>query len=136
MNSPLTVIFSPIQILEINRNTMQMISKNKITFFWRFSFVFYFVKCKSFQILPQWQTPKAVESKKLLDTILSDLNWRENTNFLVRKSYKRLEILRKLYEFDVPITDLIHIYTLYVRSVLEFNCCVCIFTSQKRKLRK
>ena len=72
---------------------------------------------------------KQVESKKLLGTIISsDLTWRENTNFLVQKSYKRLEILRKLYEFNVPITDLVHIYTLYVRSILEFNCCVWHFS--------
>ena len=56
------------------------------------------------------------------------INWRENTNFLVQKSYKRLEILRKLYKFNVPILDLVHIYTLYVRSILEFNCCVWHFS--------
>ena len=38
-----------------------------------------------------------------------------------------MEILKKLYEFDVPEVDLVQIYTLYVRSILEFNSCVWHF---------
>ena len=34
-------------------------------------------------------------------------------------------MLRKLYEFILPIDDLVHIYT---RSILEFNCCVWHFS--------
>ena len=33
-------------------------------------------------------------------------------------------ILRKLYEFNVPKIDLVQIYCMYIRSVLEFNSCV------------
>ena len=36
-------------------------------------------------------------------------------------------ILKKLYEFNVPVPDLVHIYILYVRSILEFNSCVWHF---------
>ena len=32
-----------------------------------------------------------------------------------------MRILRKLYEFDIPTEDLVLIYTMYIRSVLEFN---------------
>ena len=59
--------------------------------------------------------------------ISSDLSWHENTRYITQKAYKRLQILRKLYDFAVPIPDLVHIYTLYVRSVLEFNSCVWHF---------
>ena len=66
-----------------------------------------------------------VEETTLLGTVISsDLSWSSNTDFIVRKAYKRLEIVRKLYSFNVPTMDLVHIYILYVRSVLEFNCCV------------
>ena len=47
---------------------------------------------------------------------------------IVQKAHKRLLIIRKLYEFDVATNDLVHIYTMYVRSVLEFNCCVWHFS--------
>ena len=38
-----------------------------------------------------------------------------------------------MYEFDVPTNDLVHIYTLYVRSVLEFNSCVWHFNITKEE---
>ena len=69
-----------------------------------------------------------VNQTKLLGTIISsDLTWWQNTNYLTQKGYQRLQILKKLYEFNVPVVDLVHIYTLYVRSILEFNCCVWTF---------
>ena len=38
-----------------------------------------------------------------------------------------MQILRTLYEFNVPTEDMVQIYSLYVRSILEFNCCVWNF---------
>ena len=32
-----------------------------------------------------------------------------------------MTILRKLYEFSIPMEDLVLIYTMYIRSVLEYN---------------
>ena len=63
--------------------------------------------------------------------VTQNLTWWENTNYLTRKGYQRLQLLKKLYEFKVPIKDLVVIYTLYVRSVLEFNCCVWHFNLTK-----
>ena len=74
------------------------------------------------------QLLETVQETKLLGTIISsDLTWWQNTNHLTKKGYQRLEILKKLYEFDVPEVDLVQIYTLYVRSILEFNSCVWHF---------
>ena len=41
----------------------------------------------------------------------SDLSWWENTNYITKRAYQS----------SVPVDDLTHLYTLYVRSVLEFN---------------
>ena len=69
-----------------------------------------------------------VEETKLLGSVVSsDLTWWKNTNYLTQKGYQRMLIIKKLYEFDVPIKDLVHIYTLYIRSMLELNCCVWHF---------
>ena len=58
----------------------------------------------------------------LLGTILSsDLTWHKNSEMLTRKGYQRMTILRNLFEFDIPVQDLVMIYTLYIRSILEFN---------------
>ena len=73
-----------------------------------------------------------VHQTKLLGSIISsDLTWWANTNMITTKAYQRLELIRKLYEFKVPLIDLTHIYTLYVRSILEFNCCVWHFSITK-----
>jgi IS1 family transposase len=56
--------------------------------------------------------------------VASDLSWWENTNYITKRAYQRMEIIRRLCQFSVPVDDLTHLYTLYVRSVLEFNCCV------------
>ena len=83
----------------------------------------------SLRLYIQGSLLEIVEETKLLGSVIStDLTWWRNTNYLTKKGYQRLEILRKLYEFNVPIDDLVHIYTLYTRSILEFNCCVWNFS--------
>jgi hypothetical protein len=66
-----------------------------------------------------------VSETRLLGVILrDDLAWHSNTDNLVKTAYKRMLILKKLYSFAVPIEDLIQIYCLYVRSVLEQSSVV------------
>ena len=66
-----------------------------------------------------------VTETRLLGVILdSQLSWKSNTSFIVKKAYKRMPILHKLYEFDVPRKDLLEIYILYIRSVLESSATV------------
>ena len=73
-----------------------------------------------------------VDQTTLLGTVLSlDITWWENTNSITRKAYQRLQMIRRLSQFKVPTDDLVHIYTLYVRSMLEFNCCVWNFDLTK-----
>ena len=63
---------------------------------------------------------ETVEETKLLGTILtSDLKWDRNTNNIVKKSYARLELLRKLAGFNAPKNDMKQIYITYIRSLLE-----------------
>ena len=52
------------------------------------------------------------------------LSWHSNTNFLVKKAYKRMIILHNLFEFNLPISELINIYILYIRSVLESSAVI------------
>ena len=68
---------------------------------------------------------ETVTSTKLLGTIIqSDLKWQENTDMLVKKGYQRMMILHKLYEFNVPDEDMVTIYVLFLRSILEQSCVV------------
>ena len=66
-----------------------------------------------------------VGKKKLLGlTIRDDLSWKSNTEEIIKKAYKRMIILRNLFQFGVPRNDLIQIYFLYIRSVVEQSAVV------------
>ena len=66
-----------------------------------------------------------INQTKLLGTIIStDLKWGENTEMLVKKGFQRMLILHKLYSFNIADSDMVNIYILYIRSILEFSCQV------------
>ena len=66
-----------------------------------------------------------VEQAKLLGVIITDdLKWGKNTEYLVKKAYMRLELLRKVSEFSSSIDDKREIYILYIRSILEQSSVV------------
>ena len=61
-----------------------------------------------------------ISETKLLGVIVSDdLSWDSNTSYLVKRANARMRLLHKLVEFGVPQSDLVNIYILYVRSILE-----------------
>ena len=53
-----------------------------------------------------------------------DLSWKSNTKELSKRAYSRMLIIKKLYQFDVPVEELINIYILYIRSVVEQSAVV------------
>ena len=66
-----------------------------------------------------------VHQARLLGVIISDdLTWKANTDHIVKKAFKRMSILTNLFKFSVPQQELVHIYTLYIRSVVEQACIV------------
>ena len=66
-----------------------------------------------------------VKETKLLGVIITDdLKWDRNTEYLVKKAYMRMEILRKTAEFTNNIQEKRTIYILYIRSILEQSCVV------------
>ena len=66
-----------------------------------------------------------VTETRLLGVIIDDhLSWQANTSSIVKTAYKRMTLLHKLYEFDIPTEDLVDIYILYIRSVLDSSAVV------------
>ena len=65
-----------------------------------------------------------VEEVKLVGVwITTFLNWDKNTHKMCKKAYARMTMLTKLKYVGTPVYDLLDIYNLYIRSVLEY-CCV------------
>ena len=68
---------------------------------------------------------EVIDSTKLLGTIISnDLSWNLNTTELVKKANARMELIRRLAEFNIPVEDLKNIYILFIRSILEQSATV------------
>ena len=68
---------------------------------------------------------EVVNQTKLLGTIItSDLKWNANTSELIKRGNARMRILHKIAQFNPPKEDMVHIYKIYIRSVLEQSCQV------------
>ena len=64
------------------------------------------------------------ETKLLVVMLCDDLSWDSNTSFLVKRAKARMRLLHKLVDFGITQSDLVNIYTLYIRSILEQSCQV------------
>ena len=68
---------------------------------------------------------KQVHETILLGLILrDDLFWKSNSTSITRRAYSSMIILKNLMSFSVPFKDLIEIYILYIRSVVEQSAVV------------
>ena len=66
-----------------------------------------------------------VKEAKLLGTkITDDLSWNKNTKELVKKAFRRMQLLFKVAKFTNSKEDLKMIYTTYIRSVIEQSAVV------------
>ena len=66
-----------------------------------------------------------VKETRLLGLIINDdLSWHANTQSLVKKANARMLILHNLASFALPVEEMVNIYVLYVRSVLEYSSVV------------
>ena len=64
---------------------------------------------------------EVVEEMKLLGVIISsDLSWHRNTDYICKKAYARLWILRRLKPMGIAREELLDVYFTQIRCVLEF----------------
>ena len=86
------------------------------------------------------QTLDRVSEIKMLGLWISeDLSWKKNCQTLCQKAYSRMSMITKLKYVGTSVEDLIEIYILFIRSVLEY-CAVAFHSTltqeQSRKLEK
>ena len=66
-----------------------------------------------------------VDSMKILGTIVrSDLSWDDNCELLIKKVNARMQLLRGVQGFGASIEEMVHLWTVFCRSVLEQSCAV------------
>ena len=62
-----------------------------------------------------------IEEVKLVGLwVTTFLDWDKNTREMCKKAYARMTMLTKLKYVGTPVEDLIEVYILYIRSVLEY----------------
>ena len=59
--------------------------------------------------------------------LTEDLNWNLNCQEMIKKAYSRIPLLTKLKYVGMKTEDLLSIYTLFIRSCLEY--CSVVFHS-------
>ena len=83
---------------------------------------------RKYDVMPQLTLPdmgagdhlEVVETAKLLGVVVrSDTRWYYNTNFICKKGYQRLWMIRRLKNLGANNEELLDVYMKQVRSVLE-----------------
>ena len=74
--------------------------------------------------LEEYQLEQVHQARLLGLVVSDDFSWKANTECLVKKAYKRIPILTNLFQFSIPKHELVNIYKLYIRSVVEQSCVV------------
>ena len=71
------------------------------------------------------QNLEIVNKAKLLGVIITnDLKWDANTEYLVKRANKRMELLRKVSSFGTSKEEKRNIYILFIGSILEQSSVV------------
>ena len=92
-------------------------------------------KVMLFNPLKQWdfmpeievggQNLEVVEVYKLVGVqISSNLKWNENTDYITKKAYSRLWMIKRLKNLGLNTASLLEVYKMQIRSLLEFGAVV------------
>ena len=66
-----------------------------------------------------------VDKMKILGTIVdSKLSWDENCSMIIKKVNARMQLIRGLISFGASTEEMVHMWILFCRSVLEQSCFV------------
>ena len=68
---------------------------------------------------------EVVDKMKILGTIVdSTLSWDENCSMLIKKVNTRVQLLRGITSFGASVDEMVHLWILFCRSVIEQSCVV------------
>ena len=70
-------------------------------------------------------TIEIVDKMKILGTVIrNDLSWSDNCDMIIKKVNARMQLLRSVYSFGATTSEMVHLWTVFCRSVLEQSCVV------------
>jgi hypothetical protein len=66
-----------------------------------------------------------VDQMKILGTVIkSDLSWDDNCSLLIKKVNARMQLLRGVLSFGASVQEMVHLWIVFCRSVIEQSCVV------------
>ena len=66
-----------------------------------------------------------VPKMKILGTIVDNkLSWDDNCSMIIKKVNARMQLLRSVHSFGASTKEMVHLWTVFCRSVLEQSCVV------------
>ena len=71
------------------------------------------------------QNVEIVQQMKILGTVInSDLSWNDNCDAIIKKVNARMSLLRNVYSFGATTDEMVHMWVVFCRSVVEQSCVV------------
>ena len=62
---------------------------------------------------------------KILGTVVnSDLTWTDNCMMIIKKVNNRMQLIRNIFSFGATREEMVHLWIVFCRSVLEQSCVV------------
>ena len=69
------------------------------------------------------QNIEIVQKMKILETVVTNkLSWDENCSILIKKVNARIQLLGKVWTFGSSCEEMVHLWKLFCRSILEQTC--------------
>ena len=66
-----------------------------------------------------------VKQMKILGTIVTDkMSWDDNCQHLIKKVNARMQLLRNIQSFGATHSEMVHLWTVFCRRVLDQSCAV------------
>jgi hypothetical protein len=71
------------------------------------------------------QNVEIVDHMKILGTVIkSNLSLNDNCQLIIKKVIARMLFLRSIHSFGATVDEMVHLWTVFCRSVLEQSCVV------------
>ena len=88
-----------------------------------------FNRCRNYDFQPEVyldnQLLDVVETVKLLGIMISsDMKWKKNTDYILKSTYSKLWMLRRIKEVGGSIEDMLDVYCMQIRCLCEIGCAV------------
>ena len=104
--------------------TTEYADRNQMKINFRKTKTMLFNPCTSVDFMPNFQLGghelELVEEMRLLGLVItSDMKWAANTEYIVKRAYKKLWVMRRLKELGANRDELVDIFVKQVRSILE-----------------